>query len=126
MAERREEYEYDVVLCWDNYVFVFECKSRSLSGHHPVQAYHFGLEMRSGAKQVKRLANALRDNPDILREKMQVNVANKIILPCVLNAMPFSRNGKVDSVYFTEFQPRMSGLCCRFLGLDTPCGFFEA
>jgi len=97
-----EEYEYDVILCWGDYIFIFECKNHSLSNHHPIQAYYFELEMRSSAKQVMRLAEALRRYPDILSQKMQVDVTTKTIVPCVLNALPFSLPSPIDDVYFTD------------------------
>jgi len=97
-----EEYEYDVVLCWGDYIFIFECKNHSLSNHHPIQAYYFELEMRSSAKQVMRLADALRRYPDILSQKMRVDVTTKTVVPCVLNALPFSLPSPIDGVYFTD------------------------
>ena len=97
-----EEYEYDVVLDWGDYIFVFECKNHSLSNHHPVQAYYFNLEIRSNAKQVIRLTEALRHYPDILRERFGIDVLTKTLVPCVLNALPYSIPGKMWGVYFTD------------------------
>ncbi len=97
-----EEFEYDVTLLWNHYLFVFECKNRGLSNNHPIQAYYFELERRSSAKQVNRLVDALAANPDILRERFDVEPADIEIVPCVLHALPYSRVGKVDGVYFTD------------------------
>jgi hypothetical protein len=115
-----EEYEYDVVLCWGDYVFIFECKNHSLSNHHPIQAYYFDLEMRSNAKQVLRLAEALRRYPDILNQKMQVDVTTKTIVPCVLNALPFSRPGPIDGVYFTDASVLKRFFQDRYFHVNTP------
>jgi integrase len=41
-----EEFEYDVVVPWDDHIFVFECKNRTLSAYNPVAAYHFSLEAK--------------------------------------------------------------------------------
>jgi hypothetical protein len=52
-----EEYEFDAVLVWDSYVFLFECKNRSLSGFDPAQAYYSGwkrLERRPGSPPRRR------------------------------------------------------------------------
>src|SRR5690606_31030783 len=65
-------------------------------------AYYFELARRSSARQVQRLADALLRYPDILIEKFQVDVAEVEIVPCVLNALPYSRFGKVDGAYFTD------------------------
>jgi hypothetical protein len=98
-----EEYELDAVLVWDGYVFLFECKNRSLSGFDPVQAYYFGLENGSNAGQVLRLAAALERHPDILSEQFGPEAAGKKIVPCVLNSLPFSLPGMQNGVYFTDW-----------------------
>jgi hypothetical protein len=98
-----EEYEFDAVLVWGGYVFVFECKNRSLSGFDPVQAYYFGLENGSNAGQVLRLAGALERHPDILTEQFGSGTSGKKIVPCVLNSLPFSLPGMQDGVYFTDW-----------------------
>lgn len=97
-----EEYEYDVVLNWGDYVFVFECKNHSLSNHNPIQAYYFDLGIKEYIKQVKRLADALRRHPDILSDQFGVDVSQKTIVPCVLNALPYSLSDATDGVYVTD------------------------
>jgi len=97
-----EEYEYDVVLNWGDYVFVFECKNHSLSNHNPIQAYYFNIGIKEYIKQVKRLADALRRYPDILADQFGVDVAQKTIVPCLLNALPYSLSGDTDGVYVTD------------------------
>lgn len=97
-----EEYEYDVVVWWGDYIFVFECKNHSLSNRHPIQAYYFELQASSDSKQVKRLAEAVTRYPDILREGLGIDPTDKKIVPCVLNALPYSRPGEEDGVYFTD------------------------
>jgi hypothetical protein len=115
-----EEYEYDVVLCWGDYIFIFECKNHSLSNHHPIQAYYFELEMRSNAKQVMRLADALRRYPDILSQKMQVDATTKTIVPCVLNALPFSLPSPIDGVYFTDASVLKRFFQEKYFHVNTP------
>jgi hypothetical protein len=97
-----EQYEYDAVLTWGDYVFVFECKNHNLSNNRPVNAYHFDLGIRSAARQVKRLADALQKFPDILADQMQIDIATKIVVPCVLNSLPYARTGELDGVYCTD------------------------
>lgn len=97
-----EEYEYDAVLPWDDYVFVFECKHHGLSQRNPERAYYFALEARSNAKQVNRLAEALRKYPDILAEKFGSDMSRRQVVPVVLNALPYSRKGQLNGVYFTD------------------------
>jgi hypothetical protein len=105
-----EEYEYDAVLAWGDYVFVLECKNRSLSGNRPVNAYYFDLGIKSAVRQAKRLADALRKYPDILATEMKVSLDSKTVVPCVLNSLPYARTGDIDGVYCTD-----SSVLARFL-----------
>lgn len=98
-----EVYEFDAVLVWGDRVFLFECKNRSLSGRNPAQAYYFALENRSNARQLQRQADALRQYPDILTEEFGPEAANKEVVPCILNSLPFSLPGLQDGVYFTDW-----------------------
>lgn len=97
-----QEFEYDAVVPWDGYLFIFECKNRSLSGNDPVQSYYFDLEVMSQAKQVKRLAEALSNYPDIVEQNMGQQYMGLKIIPCVLHSLPYSRVGDLDGVYFTD------------------------
>lgn len=97
-----QEFEYDAVVPWDGHLFIFECKNRSLSGNDPVQSYYFDLEVASQAKQVRRLADALIDYPDIIEQAMGSQYVGLNIIPCVLHSLPYSRIGDIDGVYFTD------------------------
>ena len=97
-----EEYEYDAVFLWGDYLFVFECKSESLSSLSPAASYYFRLGISSHISQVKRLVEALRLYPDILQAHFGDAAAGKEIVPCVVSAMPFSLPGPDDGVYFTD------------------------
>lgn len=97
-----EEFEYDVVVPWDDYVFVLECKNRTLSGHNPVAAYYFALEVASAIKQVRRLADALAAHADVVLERTGIDVANKAIIPCVVNSLPYAMKGDKDGVFVTD------------------------
>jgi len=114
------EYEYDVVLHWEDYIFVFECKNHSLSNYHPVQAYYFELEARSNAKQVIRLTEALLRYPEILSERFGVDVTTKKLVPCVLNSLPYSVPGKVEDVYFTDTSALKRFFEERYCYIKTP------
>ena len=98
-----QEFEYDAVVPWEDHLFVFECKNRSLSGHHPASIYYFDLDVASQAKQVRRLADALVEHPDIIEQKMGAQYVGMTIVPCVLHSLPYSRIGDLGGVYFTDF-----------------------
>jgi hypothetical protein len=115
-----QEYEYDAVLAWGNYVFVFECKNRSLSSNRPVNAYYFELGVRSAVRQVKRLAEALRKYPDILATEMKVALDSQTIVPCVLNSLPYARTGDLEGVYCTDSSSLQRFLSHRYLFIKSP------
>ncbi len=97
-----QQFEYDAVVVWGNYIFVFECKNRTLSGNDPAQAYYFDLEVHGQAKQAARLANALAQYPDIVEKEIGVQHVGKKVIPCVLHSLPYSRLDPIDGVYFTD------------------------
>ena len=118
--ENGQEYEYDVILSWGDYVFIFECKNHSLSNNNPIKAYYFELERRSNAKQVKRLAKGLQLYPNRVKESLDLDVTNKKIIPCVLNSLPFSLPGKKDGVYFTDASAIKRFFQERYFHIKTP------
>jgi hypothetical protein len=97
-----EEYEYDAVAVWEDYIFVLECKNRSLSAHSPIQSYYFGLETAANARQARRLADALAKYPDILTEHVGAHVIGKKVVACVVNSLPFAMPKGIDGVFFTD------------------------
>lgn len=98
----REEFQYDAIVPWNDHIFVFECKNRTLSGYNPVAAYYFALEIASAIEQVTRLASALVEHADIVLERTGIAVANKTIVPCVVNSLPYAMKGDQDGVYLTD------------------------
>jgi len=96
-----ETYDYDVAFVWGDYLFLLECKSRGLPSGDPTRAYYFSLGIRDVVKQVKRLAEGLQRNPDILTEHFPEAVGKEIVY-CVINSLPFSMFGDVDGIYFTD------------------------
>ena len=97
------ECEYDAVVPWDSYLFVFECKNRTLSGNDPARAHYFGLEVASQAKQARRLADALAAHPDIIEQEIGADCAGLTIVPCVLHSLPYSRVDDLNGVYFSDW-----------------------
>ena len=98
----QEEFEYDAIVPWDGCLFLFECKNRSLSGNDPAETYYFDLDVASQAKQVRRLADALRNYPDIIEQELGTKYLGMTIIPCIVHSLPYSRIGAVDGVYFID------------------------
>lgn len=96
-----KEFEYDAVFEWDDYVFIFECKNRTLSSGNPIAAYYFNLEMESARRQVLRLAKGLELHADTVLKCSGIDVKEKTIVPCVLNSLPYAMPLE-DGVYMSD------------------------
>jgi hypothetical protein len=120
MTRDGEEYEFDAIVPWGDYVFLFECKNGTLSGNNIVPAYYFALEQRSAVSQVGRLADALRSHPDVLLERTGIDLTGKTVVPCVLNSLPFSVPGAVDGVYVTDMSALTRFFSERYLHVISP------
>lgn len=96
-----ETYDYDVAFVWGDYLFLFECKSRGLSGGDPARAYFFSLGIRKAIKQVKRLAEGLKRYPDILSTYMPEAVGKEVV-HCVVNSLPYATFTENDVLHFAD------------------------
>lgn len=96
-----ETYDYDVAFVWGDYLFLFECKSRGLSGGDPARAYFFSLGIRKVVKQVSRLAEGLKRYPDILSTYMPEAVGKQVV-HCVVNSLPFAMFTEEDALHFAD------------------------
>ncbi|NNE56852.1 MAG: hypothetical protein HKN36_01985 [Hellea sp.] len=97
-----EEYDYDVLALWDDYIFHFECKTHGLSGGTPQRIFRFHQEARKDAKQTRRLADALVKHPDILEVVFGKAAEGKKVISCVLNALPYAVPGGIDGIPFYD------------------------
>jgi hypothetical protein len=95
-------YEYDAIMPWGKYLFVFECKNRSLSSSNPVASYNLLRSTTGHVRQVQRLVTALREDPSILTQFLKEDCTNLTIVPVVMNSMPFSVKGTVDGIFFAD------------------------
>lgn len=95
-------YEFDAVVPWGDYLFVFECKNRSLSGSNPIASYNLLRSTAAHGEQIQRLVGALRKYPNILTEFITEDCTKLILVPVVMSAMPFSLKGDIDGIYFAD------------------------
>lgn len=114
-----EEYDYDVLLMWGGYLFVFECKNRSLPKDSAVLAYNFLRETRKQVRQVTRLCDSLRAYPEIVEHALGEPLGEREIVPVVLNNLPFARSGTTDGVYFYDYQALNRFFHSRTLGFKS-------
>jgi hypothetical protein len=98
-----EEYEYDAVVPWGDYLFVIECKNRSLPFGSPIQMRYFDLQTQDNIRQVHRLMKGLEDHPDILANNLPADAATKTRVPLIVNCFPYSAPGPLDGVYHYDY-----------------------
>lgn len=98
----QDEYEYDALIEWDDYIFVLECKNRTLSGNNPVAAYYFASEMDSARKQVLRLVRGLTEHPSIVFDRTGIDITDKVIVPCILNSLTYANKLDDDGIYISD------------------------
>lgn len=98
-----ETYQIDVLVPWGKYLFLFECKNRALPQLHPVLMHRFDEETAENLEQIKRIVSGFKQHPDILAKHLPEEDRDKEIVPCILNALPYSIPGGLDDVYFYDF-----------------------
>lgn len=98
----REEYDYDAMMVWGDYCFLFECKNRGLSGGILQYVYRTIDESRGHARQVSRLVEGLMANPDFL-DKNLPDARGKLLVPCVISALPFAIPGGIENIFFADY-----------------------
>lgn len=98
-----EEYDYDAIFTWGDYVFLLECKNRSLPGDNPMSIVRFAQERATTIGQVKRLLKGLADHPDELEKHLGAGAAAKTIVPIILRNLPYAEKGPQDGVYFYDY-----------------------
>lgn len=98
-----EVYQFDCVVLWENYVFVFECKNYLLPSESAAQEFYFMEALNEATGQVQRLTSALRENCDKLLEHFEKVPEDLIFVSVILNAMPFSMDEQLDGVYLYDY-----------------------
>lgn len=96
-----EEYDYDALLVWGDFCFLFECKNRSLSGGILQQVYRSGIESSGHAHQVHRLVHGLMARPDMLDVHFPA-ARGKLLVPCVISALPYAVPRGIEGVLFGD------------------------
>jgi hypothetical protein len=99
---QRAEYDYDALLVWGDFCFMFECKNRSLSNGVLQRLYADRDDRRSYLAQVHRLVRGLLEHPEMLDDDVP-EARGKLLVPCVISALPYAENGAVDGVYFCDY-----------------------
>lgn len=98
-TDKKEQYQFDAIMEWGDYVFIIECKNRSIPTTDYISLNQFDEKLIEYIKQVDRLEYGLFKNP----KKHGINLVNKKILKIVLNSLPFSLDYPINNIYFTDY-----------------------
>ncbi len=100
---KEQEYDYDVLVPWGEFLFLFECKNYRLSNGEPKEVFHFRQDLAAAIVQVQRLHEGLDQHPEILVDIWGPDVLSKTIVPCVLFNEPYARDGDIDGIYVYDY-----------------------
>lgn len=98
-TDKKEQYQFDAIMEWGDYVFIIECKNRSIPTTDYISLNQFDEKLIEYIKQVDRLEQGLFKNP----KKHGINLVNKKILKIVLNSLPFSLDYPINNIYLTDY-----------------------
>ncbi|WP_171254315.1 nuclease-related domain-containing protein, partial [Acinetobacter venetianus] len=79
------EFQYDAIIEWDKYIFIIECKNRSIPNTTAMSLKDFQEKSNEHIDQVSRLRRGLITYP----EEHSIDIKDKIIIPILLNSLPF-------------------------------------
>lgn len=93
------EFQYDAIIEWENHIFIIECKNRSIPDTTPMSLKDFKEKSEKYINQLLRLKRGLLSYP----KEHNINIKDKIIVPILLNSLPFSLDYTVSDIYFLDF-----------------------
>ena len=93
------DYDCDLAAIIDDTLFVFECKNYSLPMGRVSELSHWIDKLRESRRQVARIAKDLDEHPEIVLRHLGENVCWTRVIPCVLQALPWSQGKGDDGVY---------------------------
>lgn len=93
------EYQYDVVMEWDDYIFIIECKNRSIPNTTAMSIKDFQEKSQEYINQISRLKRGLISYP----KEHSIDLKDKTIVPILLNSLPFSLDYAISGIYFLDF-----------------------
>lgn len=98
----RDPYQYDALVEWGEYLFVLECKSRTLPPDDALLERQFLEEVADDFRQMRRLLNGLKQNPERLQQLFGPGILDKTIVPCIVHALPFVQPPSGDGIYVVD------------------------
>lgn len=97
--EEKPQYQYDAILEWDDYIFIIECKNRSIATTESISLNQFEKKIDDYITQVNRLESGLIKN----KNKHNINIKGKNIIKLVLNSLPFALDYAIENTYLIDY-----------------------
>lgn len=94
-----EQYQFDVLMRFDNQIFLIELKNRSLSYGVPQRVFRHIQRTMSDVRQTKRLDAALEAYPDILDGLFGEGASSLPRHACLTYSKPYAVPGGIDDIY---------------------------
>jgi len=94
-----EQYQFDVLMRFDNQIFLIELKNRSLSYGVPQRVFRHMQRTMSDVRQTKRLDAALEAYPDILDGLFGAGASSLPRHACLTYSKPYAIPGGIEGVY---------------------------
>lgn len=95
----KDEYQFDILLEWDDFIFIFECKNRSIPNTYATSLQDFMQKADEYVGQIKRLEDGLIK----YSKEFGVDINSKEIVLVILNAQSFSLDFRINDVIFTDY-----------------------
>lgn len=93
------EFQYDAIMEWDDYIFIIECKNRSIPNTTAMSIKDFQEKSNEYINQISRLKRGLISYP----KEHNIDLKDKTIVPILLNSLPFSLDYATSGIYFLDF-----------------------
>lgn len=97
------KYECDVAVLWNRHLFIFECKNHILPSAQASHRFTFWQNFEKDIRQTKRITDQLASLPDVISNVFGSGSCAEHVHGVLLNAMPFSIPGGVQSIYVYDY-----------------------
>lgn len=101
-TDNGEQYEFDAVVSWGGYLFVFEAKSRFLAPPWAALEHRFQERLNGAVEQTQRLRSFLVNHPEIVKSRCGGTFSAENIIPCVIFSCTFASE-PIDGVCICDF-----------------------
>lgn len=108
---RDRDYQIDVLIEWGDFIFIIECKNRSIPSTIPRSLGTFIQNVKNtktvNSKKVECYVDQMHRLKNIIETDAKEfgisDIEKKTVIPVILNALPFSLDYQIDGIFFCDF-----------------------